>query len=238
MTTSAARSSTTKMVSRNTRTRSGTSRPSSASRPSASAVSVDIATPHPCALGAAGVDGQVDQHWDDHADEAGRAGQHEPPPLPQVAQVELAPRLQADDEEEQRHQSAVDPGPQVVGDLHVAEADREARVPERLVARESTLAQTSASRPRPAGRRRCRTRSQERAQRRRPVARPRRALAPSNAPSAMRRMRPVRVSRREPSHSRSAGRLPRASARSGAGTATSEAGSVAAGCGRTQGIDE
>ena len=50
ITANAARSSTTNTVSKNTRTRSGTLRPISASRPSARAVSVDIATPQPCAL--------------------------------------------------------------------------------------------------------------------------------------------------------------------------------------------
>ena len=50
ITASATRSSTTKTVSTNTRMRSGMSRPSRASRPSASAVSVDMATPQPCAL--------------------------------------------------------------------------------------------------------------------------------------------------------------------------------------------
>ena len=47
ITISDARSSTTKMVSRKTRARSGTRRPSRPSPPSASAVSVDIATPQP-----------------------------------------------------------------------------------------------------------------------------------------------------------------------------------------------
>ena len=50
ITASATRSSTTKTVSTNTRMRSGMSRPNRASRPSASAVSVDMATPQPCAL--------------------------------------------------------------------------------------------------------------------------------------------------------------------------------------------
>ena len=41
---------------------------------------------------------------DDHADQPGGERQHEAPPLAQVAEVELAPRLQPDDEEEQGHQ--------------------------------------------------------------------------------------------------------------------------------------
>src|SRR4051794_21782482 len=47
ITSRATMSSTTKTVRRNVRTRSGTSRPTTTSSPSASAVSVDIATPHP-----------------------------------------------------------------------------------------------------------------------------------------------------------------------------------------------
>ena len=49
ITTSARRSSTTTTVRMNARIRSGTRRPASASKPSASAVSVDIAIPQPCA---------------------------------------------------------------------------------------------------------------------------------------------------------------------------------------------
>ena len=51
ITSRAPRSSTTNTVSTNTRIRSGTSRPNRASRPRASAVSVDMATPQPWALG-------------------------------------------------------------------------------------------------------------------------------------------------------------------------------------------
>ena len=49
MTTSASTSSTTTTVSMNARSRSGKRGPTSASIPSANAVSVDIATPQPCA---------------------------------------------------------------------------------------------------------------------------------------------------------------------------------------------
>ena len=54
-------SSTTTTVSRNARSRSGKRGPTSASSPSAKAVSVDIATPQPRADGLAGVEGQVDR---------------------------------------------------------------------------------------------------------------------------------------------------------------------------------
>jgi hypothetical protein len=76
---------------------------------------------------------QEDRHRDDQADHAGRRGQDEPPPVAQVAQVELAPRLQADDQEEERHQPAVDPLPQAQRDAGAAEVEREVHLPETLV---------------------------------------------------------------------------------------------------------
>ena len=66
---------------------------------------------------------------------AGQQRQREPPPLAQLAEVELAPRLEPDDEEEERHQAAVDPLAQVERDAGVAEVDRERRRPERVVRR-------------------------------------------------------------------------------------------------------
>ena len=83
--------------------------------------------------GAAGVDREVERDRHHHAEEAGSDGQEEPAAVPQVAEVDLAPRLQADDEEEEGHQAAVDPGPQVAGDAVVAEAEAERRRPEPLV---------------------------------------------------------------------------------------------------------
>src|SRR6266550_1410665 len=111
MTTRAVRSSTTETVSKKARTRSGTSRPSSANRPSASAVSVDSRRP-PVRAGVPGVDRKIDGHGYGHAGEPSRERKGESSPLAQVTEVELAARLQTDDEEEQHHQPAVDPGPQ------------------------------------------------------------------------------------------------------------------------------
>ena len=59
--------------------------------------------------------------------------QHEPAAVAQVAEVELAARLQPDDQEEQRHQAAVDPLPQVQAEHVVAEPDRTVGPPEIVV---------------------------------------------------------------------------------------------------------
>ena len=76
----------------------------------------------------------------------GRERQHEPPALAQVAEVELASRLQAHHEEEQRHQAAADPFPQVLAELGVADPQRHPRVPRRGVGGGgAALAQTSAT---------------------------------------------------------------------------------------------
>ena len=48
--------------------------------------------------------------------ERGEQRQDEPAPLAQLAEVELAARLEPDDEEEERHQAAVHPLPQVERD--------------------------------------------------------------------------------------------------------------------------
>ena len=60
-----------------------------------------------------GVEGQVDGDRHEHPAQPGQQRQHQPAPFAQVAQVELAPGLQPDDEEEERHQAAVDPVAQV-----------------------------------------------------------------------------------------------------------------------------
>ena len=57
----------------------------------------------------AGVDREVDQDRHGHPADAGEQRQCDAPPLAQLAEVELAPRLEPDHEEEERHQSAVDP---------------------------------------------------------------------------------------------------------------------------------
>ena len=112
-------SSTTTTVSMNARSRSGKRGPTSASSPSAKAVSVDIATPQPCADERPALNGEVDGDRHRHAADPGEQRQREPPPLAQLAEVELAARLEPDDEEEERHQPAVHPLAQIERDaLH------------------------------------------------------------------------------------------------------------------------
>ncbi len=81
--------------------------------------------------GAAGVEREVDRDRHGHAAERRPAtGSDDRPPLAQLAEVELAPRLEADDEEEERHQAAVHPVAQVQRDADAAEVDRELGPPD------------------------------------------------------------------------------------------------------------
>ena len=152
-------SSTTTTVSMNARRRSGKRGPTSASRPSAKAVSVDIAIPQPPADERPAVEREVDRDGHRHPADPRQQRQGEPPPLPQLAQVELASRLEADDEEEERHQPAVDPVAKVA-----------ARPPSRP-------GRSTASCPR-ASRTTMHRRSPRRAPRRPPPARPPRRRSP------------------------------------------------------------
>ena len=70
-------SSTTTTVSMNARRRSGNRGPTSASSPSANAVSVDIAMPQPCADELAGVEGEVDRDRHRHAADPGEQRQRD-----------------------------------------------------------------------------------------------------------------------------------------------------------------
>src|SRR6266480_1493658 len=76
------------------------------------------------------VDGQIDRDRDGHAAEAGENRQRQPAALAQLSDVELAPHLEPDDEEEKGHQAGVDPVAEILGDSRAADADREARVPD------------------------------------------------------------------------------------------------------------
>ena len=58
---------------------------------------------------------------------------HQAAAIGQLADRDLPPHLEADDEEEQHHQAVVDPVPQVLGVVPVADADAELRVPQRRV---------------------------------------------------------------------------------------------------------
>ena len=82
-----------------------------------------------------GVEGQVDQHRHDHAADPCQHGQRHPPPLPQLPHVELAAGLQADHEEEQCHQAAVQPSAQVEVDRVVAQPHDQVGLPDAAVRR-------------------------------------------------------------------------------------------------------
>ena len=77
-------------------------------------MSVDIATPQPCAERSSGVE-ERDRSRPATAIPARPASerQGESPPLAQLADVEFTPRLETDDEEEERHQAAVHPATQI-----------------------------------------------------------------------------------------------------------------------------
>src|SRR5918996_627147 len=111
MTAIARMSSATTTVSMKARSRSESRGPASARTPSAKAVSVASTIPQPCA----------------------EKRQHEAPSLPKLAEVELAPRLEPDDEEEERHQPAVHPLAKRKRNARAAEVDRQRRLPQLLV---------------------------------------------------------------------------------------------------------
>ena len=82
---------------------------------------------------AAAVDRQIDENRHDHAADAGEEGQHHPAPVAQFAHVELAPRLQPHDEEEERHESAVDPFVEIQRETVRADPDGQVGGPHHLV---------------------------------------------------------------------------------------------------------
>ena len=83
----------------------------------------------------AGVEREVDQDRHRQPAEPGQQRQHRAASLAQVADVELAPCLEADHEEEEGHQAVVDPAVQVLADPVAPDADRELGGPEGLVRR-------------------------------------------------------------------------------------------------------
>ena len=109
MTAIAPMSSTIASVSRNTRSWVGQREPSSASTPSTNAMSVAITIPQPLRAGAAGVDREVEQRRHHHPAERGDAGTAARRRSRSSPIDELAPDLEADDEEEDHHQAVVDP---------------------------------------------------------------------------------------------------------------------------------
>ncbi len=71
------------------------------------------------------VDHEIDRDGHGHPAEPGEQRQGEAPALAQLPQVELAARLEADDEEEERHQPVVQPVLEVLRDPRVADVNRQ-----------------------------------------------------------------------------------------------------------------
>ena len=126
-------SSTMASASRNSLSDDGTRSPSRLSTPTAIAMSVAIGMPQPSRPVTAGVDGEVDQRRDDHPADGGDRRHRRLPAVAQLAVDQLALDLQADDEEEDRHQPVVDPLPQVELDAVAADARCEICVCQRSV---------------------------------------------------------------------------------------------------------
>jgi len=82
---------------------------------------------------AAGVHDQVDDDRDHQAAQAGRDGQRQPRAFPQLAHVELAAGLQAEDEEEEGHEPAVHPLAQVQRHPMAGELHRQPGAPDRRI---------------------------------------------------------------------------------------------------------
>ena len=88
----------------------GTRLPSSDSTPSAKAMSVAVGIAQPrSACGIAGVDRDIDQRRNHHAAGGGDARQDAARPGRQLAVQHLALDLEADQQEEHRHQPVIDP---------------------------------------------------------------------------------------------------------------------------------
>jgi hypothetical protein len=83
--------------------------------------------------GPALVQRQVDRDRRHHARDAGEDRQRDPAALAQLADVELAARLEAHDEEEERHQAVVHPQAQVLRHAQAADVDRDAHLPQGVV---------------------------------------------------------------------------------------------------------
>jgi hypothetical protein len=90
----------------------------------------------PAARGrAAQVEREVDRDRGGHPADRGEHRQRDTPPLTQLAEVEFAPRLQTDHEEEERHQPAVHPLAQRQLEAPAPERERQLGPPELLVGR-------------------------------------------------------------------------------------------------------
>ena len=87
----------------------------------------------PAAFGSTGVEGEIDHCGHDHATEGGHRRQGGLAAVAQLADRPLAFDLQADDEEEDRHQPVVDDVVEVLGEMERPDGDVDRRRPQRLV---------------------------------------------------------------------------------------------------------
>ena len=142
-------SSTIASVRRKSLSADGTRDPNRASTPSANAMSVAIGMPHPCPPTPPPATASVEHRGQHHAADCGEHWQRRDAPVGELAMHDLALDLEADHEEEQRHQPVVDEVPEILFDLEHPEAEVHLAVPERLVA----VAATGSS-PTPTRRRR------------------------------------------------------------------------------------
>ena len=123
---------------------------------------------------AARVERQVDGDCYRHASDSGQQRQRESSPLPQLAEVELAPRLEPEHKEEEGHQPAVHPLAKLERHSRPAHLDRKRRRPQRVVRRRVDVhPHKSDDRRSQEDRSAPRLRAQEFAQRRLEVSRPR-----------------------------------------------------------------
>ena len=109
--------------------------PTSASIPSANAVSVDIATPHPCAEPRPALNARKIATGTTIPNTPAATGSVTAPPVAQLAHVELAARLEAETRKNSVIRPAVQPVAQVVREAVPADADGQRRVPDAFVRR-------------------------------------------------------------------------------------------------------
>ena len=77
----------------------------------------------------AGVEREVDERRRQHPSDGGEDRRRDPAPFPQLSHVELTADLEADDEEEERHESVVDPAAEIQRQVVGPQADREDGAP-------------------------------------------------------------------------------------------------------------
>ena len=119
---------------KNTLSARGALSPSKARTPRAKAMSVAIGISPPGRTLRPGVDGDVDQRGQHRSAQGRGHGQRRAPHGGELAHEDLALYLEADDQEEHRHQPVVDPVGEVLGEREVAHPHAQLRVPQRGVA--------------------------------------------------------------------------------------------------------